>query len=170
MRLRTFSGISPTLCGVTGYSQIAGLCLQATTHKKPFGKLSSTAAGHTSVLAFQEWKPEQLSSFVYSMEVAAWVLWTNYLEQTPSSGHHLDAFLTWIYHCVSLGRPKSLVKAQLWEVVPFPKDWRMSHVPWVIRTLVSKTCCTCGVWVCDFKCSVTIPFSASYWKNRNWRS
>lgn len=87
---------------------------------KPFGKLSNTAAGHTSVLAFQEWKPEQFSSFVYSTKVAAWILWTNYPEQTPSSGHHLDAFLTWIYHSFPSGRPKLLVKAQHLEVVPFP--------------------------------------------------
>lgn len=168
MRLRTFSGITLTLCGVTGCLQIPGSYVQATTHQNHLGKLSSTAAGCTSALAFQEWKPEQLSSFVYSMKFAAWILWINYPEQTPSSGHHLDAFLTWIYHSFFLVGPYCWLKYNTEKLFPFPKDWRMSHVPWVIRTLVSKTCCTCGV--CDFKFSVTITFSTSYWKNRNWHS
>lgn len=59
---------------------------------KPFGELSSTVAGLTS--CFQEWKPEQLSGFLYSMEIAAWIVWTNCPEQSLSSGQHLDAPLT----------------------------------------------------------------------------
>lgn len=82
MWLRKFSGISPAPCRMTDCSHIPESCVCKPPHTRTIWKTVKHSCRTNFYPCFQEWKPESLSIFFSSMEVVAWLGWTNTLSRT----------------------------------------------------------------------------------------